>query len=604
MKLKKEIEIVRKNQKWDEIPWRKHYRIIRNLRRRIFKATRRRDIKRVRSLQKLILRSYSNLVISVRKVTQINQGKKTAGIDKHLALNKEERTKLIKYLSKHRNMWKPLPTKRITIPKKNGKERPLGIPTIIDRCLQNVHKNALEPQWEAKFEGSSYGFRPGRSAHDAMSKIFYPIKGERIKKLWIVEGDIKGCFDNIAHEPLLKKIEEYPGKEIVANWLKAGYFLKEVFHKTEKGTPQGGIISPLLANIALDGIEHELGIKYKCRKDKRGNFWQTSHASIGIYVRYADDLVILTDSEEKAKNVKRRLKKILKSFGLELSEEKTKITHLYEGFDFLGWNFRRYKTSRRKRGEITYIKPSKESIQKFKNNIKEVFKNLKGKCQQRVIEDLNPIMRGWANYHKNVVSQATFNKLDDYIFGKLVRWAKRTHPKKSWKWIKNKYWGNLCPGRNDKWVFGYTSQNDKVRYLEKLAWTKIERHTLVKYKHSPDDPDLKEYWENRNKQNEERRLAQKLTKGKNKIAISTNYKCRLCGQELSSEGLNNLHKHHIVPRRLGGRDEYKNLIYLHAECHRQVTLKGELNPDILLKLGVKALYDKRKDRWIVHKTIK
>ena len=508
--LKRKDEIKDRLPTWDEISWKKSYRIIRNLRRRIFRATVENNPNKIRNLQKLMLRSLSNIQISVRKVTQLNKGKKTAGMDNYLALDKLERTILVERLNKYKDLWKPLPTRRVHIPKKNGKTRPLGIPTIIDRCLQNIHKNALKPEWEAKFESTSYGFRPGRSTQDAMQKIFRTIQGEKAKKLWIVEGDIKGCFDNIGHEPLLTKLGKYPGKDLIVRWLKSGFVYKNELHKTKGGTPQGGIISPLLANISLDGLEKELGISYHYNKSRNG-FWQLNPKSIGLFVRYADDFLVLVDSEQKAQKVKRELVELLSKRGLQLSEEKTRTTHLSKGIDFLGWNFRRFQTTARKKGEISLIKPSKKSIQSFKESIKEAFKELRGKNQRAVINKLNPIIRGWANYHKSAASKETYSKLDNYIFNKLVKWSKRLHPNKSWEWRKNKYWGNYCKGRKDKWVFGI-KMDDQATYLEKLAWTKIERHILIQYKNSPDDPLLKEYWEKRNKKKEENLLTKNYPK--------------------------------------------------------------------------------------------
>lgn len=567
---------------WHSINWKKAYRMVRKLRRRIFRATREGNWKKVRTLQKLLLKSRSNILISVRQATQINQGKETPGVDKKVALTPKEREELVDALRDYK-AWKPIPVRRILIPKKNGKKRPLGIPSIIDRCLQSVVKKALEPCWEEQFEGISYGFRPKRSCHDARQRIFLNIKGENNKKWWVVDADIKGCFDNINHEALLKKIGNFPARKLIRDWLKAGYVDKNVFYETEQGTPQGGIISPLLANIALHGMEKALGIEYTWNKDKRneeGGFFQNKTNK--TLVRYADDFVILCENKEEAENHKETIAKWLRNNGLELSEEKTRIVHLTEGFDFLGWNFRKYKCTTRRTGYITLIKPNRENVQAHKDKLKEAFKSLKGCPVGTVIKKLNPIIRGWTNYHSGAVSKEIFSSINDYLFTKLRKWARRMHPKKSWEWQQNKYWGKLCPGRDDKWVFGDKSSG---HYVLKPNWTKIKRHTAVTHKHSPDDPSLKEYWEKRSRKQEEITATQRFSTGKDKIARSTEYKCTYCGQSLGE--LDNLHVHHIVPKCVGGKDTYDNLIYLHDDCHQTIHALGATNPDIqaLLRAG-------------------
>ena len=358
---------------WWDFNIAKSIKIVEKLRKRIFRATRQKEMKKVRGLQKLMLRSTSNIFVSIRKVTQINKGKSTAGIDQRIALTPIERTELLKELSSFK-AWKPIPAKRVYIPKKNGKKRPLGIPSIVDRCIQAMVKNALEPYWEAQFEPTSYGFRPARSAKDAMARLFINLKCTRgkygcvpPKKQWIVEGDIKGCFDNISHNYLIKSIGNFPARKLIKYWLSSGYIDNNIFYETNQGTPQGGIISPLLANIALHGLEKKLGIKYTEHKVKgRKTTWlnKTERA----IVRYADDFVILCQTKEDAIKTKEKTANWLKQRGLELSPEKTKITHVKEGFDFLSWNFRLYESTRGKSGFKLWIKPSHESVVRFVSN--------------------------------------------------------------------------------------------------------------------------------------------------------------------------------------------------------------------------------------------
>jgi len=277
---------------WTTVNWRQANRQVRNLRQRIFRATQAGDLNKVRSLQRLMLWSYSNTLVSVWRVTQVNQGKRTAGVDKVVVKTPAARGVLVDHLMTYQP-WKAKPARRVYIPKANGKQRPLGIPTVIDRCLQARVNHALEPHWEARFEGSSYGFRPGRAAHDAMHRI-YNTASTRGRKLWVVDADIKGAFDNIDHEHLLATIGEVPGRELIRQWLKAGYVDKGVFHDTEAGTPQGGVISPLLANIALHGMEEALGVTFR-----RDGVVQGPRT----VVRYADDFVVFCESKKDAEAV-------------------------------------------------------------------------------------------------------------------------------------------------------------------------------------------------------------------------------------------------------------------------------------------------------------
>jgi len=264
---------------WNAIDWRRSNQVVQNLRQRIFRATRENDLKKVRSLQKLMLRSWSNLVLGVRRATQQNQGKNTPGVDKVLVKTPTARGKLVATMI-GQQVWRAKPVRRVYIPKANGKLRPLGIPTILDRCWQAVVKNALEPEWEARFEGSSYGFRPGRGCHDAMARIYQLAKGTSTRK-WVVDADIKGAFDNIGHEPLLRAIGQFPARELIKQWLKAGYVELGNLHATDAGTPQGGVISPLLANIAFHGMEQTLGVAYAANGDLK--------SKSPALVRYADD---------------------------------------------------------------------------------------------------------------------------------------------------------------------------------------------------------------------------------------------------------------------------------------------------------------------------
>ncbi len=532
---------------WTSVDWRKANRLVHNLRQRIFRATQECNLKKVHSLQKLMLRSFSNTLVSVRRVTQVNAGRNTAGVDKVVIKTPEARGKLVDYLSTCQP-WRAKPTKRVYIPKASGKLRPLGIPTVIDRCLQAKVKNALEPSWEARFEGSSYGFRPGRGCHDAIAKI-YNIAVPRNRKKWVVDADISGCFDNIDHDFLLQTIGPVPGQALIQQWLKAGYVDKNVFHETEAGTPQGGVISPLLANIALHGMEKALGVKLY-----QGIIWGPR-----ALVRYADDFVVLCESKEDAEQAVTTLKNWLHERGLALSQEKTRIVHLIEGFNFLGFNIRHYREIRTKAGYKLFIKPSKESVRAIRKKVRDVWTQKRGSNALSTIKKLNPIIRGWANYFRIGVASRTFRDLDNWMFHRERRFVNRAHPKKPTKWKANQYWGRLNKSRKENWVFG---DKRTGQYLQMFSWYGIKRHVLVKGTSSPDDGHLKEYWQIRNKAK-----AKDHIPSRQKIAKNQNGLCPKCGESLFNDA--ELHVHHVIQRKDGGKNTYENLVLVHLYCHQQ-----------------------------------
>lgn len=545
--------VTTKTTEWHDVNWQDAYDNVRNLRRRIFKATQSNDWRKVRNLQRLMLRSYSNVVLAVRKATQDNKGRNTSGVDRVLVKTPRKRGQMVDDLINNQD-WRPKPARRVYIPKANGKQRPLGIPTIKDRCLQAIVKNALEPCWEAQFEGISYGFRPGRSPHDAIGKIYSAVRPNK-KKKWVVDADIKGCFDNINHQHLLSTIGKFPGRRLIKEWLRAGYIDNNVFYCQKSGTPQGGIISPLLANIALHGMEQALGIKYNCRGESIGK---------RIVVRYADDFVILCESKEDAELSRCHIDEWLEIRGLKISEEKTKIVHITEGFDFLGFNVRQYKVNNTKTGYKLLIKPSKKFLQKTRNDLREIFLNHNGKSVDKLIGKINPVIRGKANYLNKHVSSKAFAKLDNYLFVRQVRFANRTHPKKNNEWKRHKYWGGKYFQRNGKWIFG---DKQSGKFMLKFSWIKIKRHPIVSKRASPDDPALKEYWEKRNNKNLKSEAIQ-LSVKQEQIAYRQEYKCPICKQSLFNN--ENLHLHHIKPRCEGGNDTIENLVLLHLYCHHKI----------------------------------
>jgi RNA-directed DNA polymerase len=538
---------------WLSVNWRKAYRVVKNLRQRIFKATRCHDWSRVRNLQRLLLKSYSNVLLAVRRVTQLNTGKDTPGIDKLLVKTGPAKAALVDAL-KQSIPWQPLPARRVYIPKRNGKRRPLGIPSIIDRCLQAMVKAALEPCWEAQFEPTSYGFRPGRSAHDAIACIYVTANPTNHKK-WVVDADIAGCFDTIDHTFLLNQVGNFPARGLIAQWLKAGYLEDGVFHPTAAGTPQGGIISPLLANIALHGMEAALDIhRYVQGAVKKGTQRRV--------IRYADDFVVFCESRQAAEQTQIDLQRFLGLRGLRLSEEKTRIVHLSEGFDFLGFNIRHYRSGTTRTGWKLLIKPAKKSVSAFRQKLQQTFKRLHGSNARCLIKVLNPILRGWANYYRGVVSSKIFQKLGHDIFWKLRRWISKTHPTKSYTWRDCRYWAEHPAYPGSQWSF---VDKDTGMVLYRLGSTRIQRHVLIQGDASPDNPDFKDYFEQRNQRSKH---VENYPKAAQRVIRKQQARCPNCGQSLFNG--ESIHIHHKTPRCQGGTNHSSNLVAVHLVCHSQL----------------------------------
>jgi RNA-directed DNA polymerase len=468
---------------WDATAWPVQEERVRRLRQRIFKASREGDLAKVRNLQKLMLRSRANTLVSVRQVAERNAGRKTAGIDGQLALSAQAKTDLVQKLQCRAGPGKALPVRRVYIPKKSGKLRPLGIPVIADRAQQARVRNALEPEWEARFEPKSYGFRPGRSCQDAIEAIYLTLKGPRCQREWILDADLASAFDKVDHDLLLATLGGFPAREQIRAWLKAGMVEQGRYASTEEGTPQGGVISPLLLNIVLHGMEHAAGVRYR----RRGN----TVPGTPVLVRYADDLVALCHSSEQAEQVRQRLSEWLAPKGLTFNDAKTRIVHTMDGFDFLGFNVRRYRTWR---GGKVLIKPGKDAVNRIRQRLSDEMRSLRGADSMMIISRLNPIIRGWAAYYRSGVSSKIFSSLDDYVWGALYRWTRRRHPTKPRYWINSRYFGRFHQARQDKWVFGDRATG---AFLHKFCWTNIVRHTLVKHAASPDDPALTQYWADR-----------------------------------------------------------------------------------------------------------
>ena len=536
---------------WHSIDWSKCHREVRRLQARIVKATQDGRWGKVKALQWLLAHSFSGKAIAVKRVTE-NQGKNTPGVDRVTWDTPEKKLDAVRSMG--RRAYRPLPLRRVYIPKTNGKLRPLGIPTMTDRAMQALYTLGLNPVAETIGDRCSFGFRPERSVADAIKQCFIVLVRHDAAE-WILEGDIKGCFDHISHDWLLANVPM--DKAILQKWLKSGYMEKSALFATEAGTPQGGIISPTLANLALDGLERLLSEK----------FYRTTHGGVMInpkvhLVRYADDFIITAYSKELLEfGVKPLVVEFLEERGLTLSEDKTRITHIAEGFDFLGQNVRKYD------GKLL-IKPSAKNYQACAHKIRGIIKANKTAKQSTLIKLLNPVIHGWANFHRHVAAKRKFASMDRDVWRALWKWAKRRHPNKNGAWVRQRYF-QVSGSRT--WVFavdtGDKLPSGKPRLVElrRASDTRIKRHIKIRNDANPFDRDWETYFEERIgfKKVENPKDRKRLLR----LWLDQDGLCPICNQKVTRETGWSMHR--LTGLIDGGSDKLGNLAILHPLCHRK-----------------------------------
>jgi RNA-directed DNA polymerase len=467
---------------WDRLQWSHYERRVRRLQARIVKATGEGRWGKVQALQRLLTHSFSGKALAVKRVTQ-NQGKLTPGVDRVIWDTSQAKHKAIDSLK--RRGYQPQPLRRVYIPKANGKKRPLGIPTMKDRAMQALHLLALAPVAETTADRNSYGFRPLRATADAIEQCFIAL-GQRASAQWVLEGDIEGCFDHISHDWMLANI--CMDAKTLQKWLKAGYVENQTLFPTEEGTPQGGVISPTLANLTLDGLETLLTQRLPVKFVKSKAISPKVHL-----VRYADDFIITGATKDALeKEVRPLVEQFLRDRGLRLSSEKTCITPIDHGFDFLGQNVRRY-------GGKLLIKPSKKNTHNFLVKVRETIRQNRGVSQVKLIRRLNPLVSGWVNYHRHVVAKGTFRMVERVLWGCLWRWAYRRHSDKSAQWIDQRYWHRLNGQKLFAVQLAARKSDGKPQWfwLVNPARVGIRRHIKIKADANPFDPHWRSYCEDR-----------------------------------------------------------------------------------------------------------
>ena len=537
---------------WQALSWPKLHHTVRRLQMRIVQAVQAGRWGKVQALQHLLTHSFAAKALAVKRVTE-NPGRRTPGVDGLRWDTPEKKAEAISHLRQQGD--RPHPVRRLWIPKLHGKgRRPLGIPCLLDRAMQALYLHALEPIAETTGDPNSYGFRPGRSTADAIEQCFTVLNKRKSPK-WVLEGDIQSCFDEISHEWLLAHIPMDKG--ILRKWLTAGFMEQGTLSPTEAGTPQGSIASPVLANLTLDGLERALRTHFPKPKNHH-------NAQVNM-VRYCDDGIVTARSQEVLEHqVKPVVEAFLAERGLRLSPTKTVITHSEEGFDFLGQQVRWYK-------DKLLIKPSRQSIKTLLGKVREVLKVTLPTPAGHLIGQLNPLLRGWATYHRHGVSKVIFAKMDHAIFQAVWRWARRRHPNKPPGWRRQKSFTRVA---HNHWVFFGTTTTSQGKTQEhrllRLAYTPIKRHVKVKAEANPYDPAWERYFE--------ARLGVKMAdtlQGRRSLLYlwrEQSGRCPVCAQLITQ--LTGWHSHHLVWRSQGGADSAANRVLLHPTCHQQVHSQG------------------------------
>jgi RNA-directed DNA polymerase len=517
---------------WHTIPWATSFQHVRRLQTRIAKAAKDEEWRKVKRLQQLLVRSTTAKAVAVRRVTE-NRGRNTPGVDGVTWSTPATKYEAVTALTSRG--YKPRPLRRVHLLKANGDKRPLGIPTMRDRAMQTLYGLGLDPVAETLADVNSYGFRSMRCTADAVAQCHNSLS-RKDSPQWVLEGDIKGCFDNISHDWLLLNVPM--DRSVLRKWLKAGFVEENRLFPTEAGTPQGGSISPMLANLTLDGMEKLLDSLPRRRKVN--------------FIRYADDFIVTADSSEFLETtVKPMLAEFLAKRGLALSESKTKVTHISDGFDFLGWHLRKHK-------QKLLIIPSKKNTTALYAKVKARIRELRTARQEEVVFALNPIIRGWGNYHRVVHASRSFARMDHLIWQALWKWARRRHPNKGLRWVKRRYY--RTQGKRN-WLFGTEGAD-----LKRLSTIPVGGYIKVRSNANPYDPQQEEYFDERLTRQMRESLA-----GRRKLYWLWNKQnglCPICNSKITKKTGWNIH--HVIWRVFGGSDRLSNLQLLHPACHVQL----------------------------------